>query len=137
MTEKMYKCAYTHCLHHGQKIPQSEAVEDNGKRYHWDCLQTKQDLTEIRRIYYEFIADDVKFPVLAKVLNDLIFKYEFDIDYIKFIVCFIACNYKSKNHKIKSPFTLISLAKEGQGIREKYENNADWWWENFNRKGIN
>lgn len=107
MADKEYICGYQHCLHHGEKVKESEAVVIGRKRYHWDCASIKQELAEIRNIYIDGIDSEVSFTVLSKVLNDLVFKYEMDIDFLKFAVNYYA-DYKIK---LKSPFTLLYLRK--------------------------
>lgn len=86
------------------------------KHYHWDCASIKQEIEEIRNIYYEKIDKDVSFPVLTKVLNDLIFKYELEVEFVKFAVNYYA-DYKVK---VKSPFTLLYLRKNDY-MREKWK----------------
>lgn len=116
MPDKEYVCAYKHCLHHGQKVKSSESVIVGNKHYHWDCAATKQEIEEIRNVYYERIDDTASFPILSKVLNDLVFKYELEIDYIRFAVNYYA-DYKIK---IKSPFTLLYL-RNNEYMRKKWK----------------
>jgi hypothetical protein len=107
VAEREYICSYSHCLHGGAKVKRSEAVVVGRRHYHWDCAAMKQELEEIRNIYAERIDANVSFPILSKVLNDLVFKYEVDIGYLKFAVNYYA-EYKVK---VKSPFTLLYLRK--------------------------
>lgn len=107
MADKEYVCAYKHCLHHGEKVKSSESVVIGKKHYHWDCASIKQEIEEMRNTYYEKIDKDVSFPVLTKVLNDLIFKYELEVEFVKFAINYYA-DYKVK---VKSPFTLLYLRK--------------------------
>lgn len=120
MADKEHICAYKHCLHHGEKVKSSESVIVGKKHYHWDCAATKQEIEEIRSTYYEKIDNDVNFPALSKVLNDLVFKYGLEIDYIKFAVNYYA-DYKIK---IKSPFTLLYLRKNDY-MRKKWEHSKE------------
>ena len=116
MPDREYVCAYKHCLHHGEKVKASEAVVVGKKHYHWDCAATKQEIEEIRNTYVERIDNEVSFPVLSKVLNDLIFKYNMDIDYIRFAINYYA-DYKTK---VKSPFTLLYL-RNNDFMKKKWE----------------
>ena len=116
MADKEYVCAYKHCLHHGERVKSSESVVISKKHYHWDCASIKQEIEEIRNAYYEKIDKDVSFPVLTKVLNDLIFKYELEVEFVKFAVNYYA-DYKVK---VKSPFTLLYLRKNDY-MREKWK----------------
>lgn len=116
MADKEYVCAYKYCLHHGNKVKSSEAVVLGKKYYHWDCAATKQEISEIRNIYIERIDNKASFSIVSKVLNDLVFKYNLEPEFIKFAVCYYA-DYK---FKIKSPFTLLYLRKNNY-MREKWE----------------
>lgn len=118
MADKEYVCAYKYCLHHGDKVKSSESVVVGKKHYHWDCATTKQEIEEIRNIYFEKIDSEASFPVLSKVLNDLVFKYNLEIDFIKFAVNYYA-NYKTK---IKSPFTLLYL-RNNEYMRKRWKAN--------------
>ena len=114
MTEKSYKCAYPHCCH-GGKVSESEAVVDKGKRYHWDCIKTKMDIAEIRTMYIDNIDKDVYVPQLSKVLNDLVFKYDQEIEYIRFAIDYYG-QYKTE---VKSPFSLLYL-RTNKYMKRKY-----------------
>ena len=116
MADKEYVCGYSHCLHHGEKVKSSESVAVGKKHYHWDCAATKQDIDLIRNIYIEDIDKNASIPVLSKIINDLIFKYELEIDFILFSVRYYA-EYKTR---IKSPFTLLYLRKN-DFMKEKWE----------------
>lgn len=111
-----HRCSYSHCLHPGEKVEDSAAVIVNGRYYHWDCAQTRNELQEIRDIYLMKIDSNVHIPVLAKVINDLVFKYNQPIEYVRFGVKYYA------DHKtyIKSPFTLLYL-RSNKIMKQKYE----------------
>lgn len=115
MPDREYVCAYKFCLHHGQKVKSSESVVVGKKHYHWDCAATKQEIEEIRNVYFERIDKNASFPVLSKVLNDLIFKYQLEIDFVKFAVNY----YADYGTKIKSPFTLLYL-RNNDFMRRKW-----------------
>lgn len=116
MPDREYVCAYKHCLYHGEKVKSSEAVVIGKKHYHWDCAATKQEIEEIRNTYIERIDNEAKFPILSKVLNDLVFKYDVDIDYIRFAINYYA-DYKTK---VKSPFALLYL-RNNDFMKKKWE----------------
>jgi hypothetical protein len=116
MVDKVSKCAYPHC-YHGGKVLESEAVVEKGKRYHWDCLKTKRDIAEIRSNYIENVDKEASTMQLSKVLNDLIFKYNEDIEYI----CFSINYYGKYKTEIKSPFALLNLRKNNY-MKLKYNN---------------
>ena len=103
----MHKCSYGHCLHPETEVGDNEAVIISGKYYHWDCAQVKNDIQELRDIYINRIDQKVKIPVLVKVLNDLVFKYNQPIEYIKYALKY----YGDHGTVIKSPFTLLYLRR--------------------------
>lgn len=113
---KTHKCAYVHCLHQGEPVGDDEAVIIGSRYYHWDCAQTKSDIQELRDIYVSRIDPNVKIPVLGKVLNDLVFKYDQPIEYLKFSIK----HFADYGTKIKSPFTLLYL-RTNKVMRLKYE----------------
>lgn len=105
MTDKTYVCGYKYCLHHGEKVNASESVVVGKKHYHWDCAATKQEITDIKNTYIERIDDKADQRIVGKVINDLVFKYNKDLDYIRFCV-----NYRADyGMKTKSPFVLLYL----------------------------
>ena len=116
MTDKECKCAYSHC-YHGGKVFESEAVVEKGKLYHWDCIKTKRDIAEIRSMYIENIDKDVSVMQLSKVLNDLIFKYNEDIEFIWFAIDY----YGKHKTEVKSPFALLYL-RNNKYMKMKYNN---------------
>ena len=122
MPDKEYVCAYKYCLHHGEKVKASESVVIKKKHYHWDCAATKQEIEELRNTYFERIDRDASFPVLSKVLNDLVFKYDLEIDYIRYALNYYA-EYKVK---VKSPFSLLYLRNNDyMRKRWKYSKGGD------------
>lgn len=116
MTEKSYTCAYNHCLHHGEKVDAANSVVIHQKHYHWDCAAIRQEIGEIRNAYLEKIDNKASFPILTKVINDLIFKYGLDIDFVKFAVNY----YGDCQMKIKSPFTLLYL-RNNEYMKKKWQ----------------
>ena len=115
MADKEFVCAHNKCLHHGQRVKNSESVIIGNKHYHWDCAMTKQEIKEIRKTYFEKIDKDANFQVLSKVLNDLIFKYNLEIDFVRFAVEY----YANNKMKIKSPFTLLYL-RSNEYMKKKW-----------------
>lgn len=124
MAEKQYVCGYAHCLHCGQKIPQSEAVVVGGRKYHWDCAAHKQQMQRIRNTYFSELNEETsdkeeeknKFKILAKVLNDLIYKNNVDIDYVEFCIN----HYAAYKWKFKNPLMLCNL-KDNKVMERKWE----------------
>lgn len=122
MPDKERVCAYKYCLHGKEKVKESEAVVIKNKYYHWDCATTKQEIEELRNTYFERIDRDASFPILSKILNDLVFKYDLEIDYIRYALNYYA-EYKVK---VKSPFTLLYLRNNDfMKKRWKYSKGGD------------
>ena len=122
MQDKERVCAYKYCLHGKEKVKESEAVVIKNKYYHWDCAATKQEIEELRNTYFERIDRDASFPILSKILNDLVFKYNLEIDYIRYALNYYA-EYKVK---VKSPFSLLYLRNNDyMRKRWKYSKGGD------------
>lgn len=113
---KTHKCAYAHCLHQGEPVGDDEAIIVSGKYYHWDCIQTKNDIQELRDMYLSGIDSNAKVPVLGKVLNDLVFKYNQPLGYLKYSIK----HFIDYGTKIKSPFTLLYL-RTNKVMQQKYQ----------------
>lgn len=80
---KEYICAYKHCLHCGEKVNSLEATVINGKRYHWDCAQLKQEILDCVNLYMSYIEDKTQYPVASRIINNLVFKNKIPIEYIR------------------------------------------------------
>lgn len=124
MAEKQYVCGYAHCLHYGQKIPQSEAVVVGSRKYHWDCAAHKQQMERIRNTYFnelnEPVEDEIeeknKFKILGKVLNDLIYKDGLEIDYVEFCIN----DHVSYKRKFKSPL-ILRYIRDNKMMKRRWE----------------
>lgn len=104
--DKEYTCGYNHCLHHGEKVKASESVVIGKKHYHMDCAEMKQKINECAKMYMECTDDKTKFPLVAKVLNNLVFRDKVPIDFI-----FERMNFGCKNYAKKSPLSLYDLRR--------------------------
>lgn len=113
---KTYKCAYKYCVHNFEPINEDSAISVGRQKYHWDCLAIKQKIDELRKMYINQIDPNTNFPVISKVLNDLVFKYNQDLDYIQFALEY----YINTKTKIKSPFTLLYL-RNNDLMKKKWE----------------
>src|SRR5574344_283298 len=118
MADRLYVCAYPNCLHHGEKVNSLDSVVISKKHYHWDCAAMKQEIADIRNTYINGIDNTSNIAILSKVLNDLIFKYDLNVDYVKFSIQY----YADCGIKIKSPFSLLYL-RDNDLMKEKWEKN--------------
>ena len=82
MADKEYVCGYKYCLHHGEKVKASEAVIVGKKHYHWDCAETKQKIKECADLYIGYIEDKAQYPMVIKIINNLVFKNNIPVDFI-------------------------------------------------------
>ena len=84
------KCRYKHCdkLHSDTSLNKEEAVlGDNGFYYHPDCYHTKVTIEEIRDLFIGYIDPTLtgkQIAMLIKVINDIVFKKNVDVDYLKY-----------------------------------------------------
>ena len=83
MPNKEYVCAYSHCLHHGERVPASESVVIGKNHYHWDCAAIKQEIQDSAQTYAEYSGDKTQYPLAIRVITTLVFKNQVPIDYIK------------------------------------------------------
>ena len=81
--EKEYICAYKYCLHHGDRVKDSESVVINRKHYHWDCAGMKQEITDCVNTYMSYIEDKTKYPIDYRAINTMVFKNRVPIEYIR------------------------------------------------------
>lgn len=116
MIDNEYVCGYKHCLHRGQMVKESESVVEGNRHYHMDCAITKNGIAYIRNIYADWFDPNVNYAVLMKVINDLVFKYGLDVDYIRYSLEY----YHRTRTKIKSPFVLLYL-RNNRFMKEKWE----------------
>lgn len=96
MADKEYICGYPKCLHHGEKVKKSEAVMIGKKHYHWDCAAMKQEIKECIDLYMENIEDKTQFPIATKIINNLVFKNQVPVEFIKKNIITSGLYYKGK-----------------------------------------
>ena len=70
------KCKYSKCL--------CSDSDDIINSYHTKCLKTKNDISEIKRLFTDNINRNVVFSQLVKVINNIIFNKRIDSEYLKF-----------------------------------------------------
>jgi len=78
--EKTVKCRWgKRCLHKGELIPISKAIEEGkGCYYHPDCLRAKKNCQEIIDLFATELNPNVVFNQLNHVINTLVFEREVD-----------------------------------------------------------
>lgn len=101
---KEYKCNFKHCDCDETLTDENREVL-SGKSYHKKCLQTKNDIIEIRDYYISNVSNTVVVGMLVKTINNIIFDKKVDSQFLKFALEYAVFN----NISIKSPFSLHYL----------------------------
>lgn len=83
MKDKTYVCGYKYCLHKGEPVQGSESVIVGKKHYHWDCAIQKQEIKSCVELYIDCIGDKTQYPTATRIINNLVYKDEVPIDFIK------------------------------------------------------
>ena len=102
--EKKYTCAYSRCLHHGEKVKASESVVIGRNHYHWDCAELKQKIKECIDLYIGYAEDESLYPVANRIINNLIFTSKVPVDYMLKTI-----NLNGKWYKGKPAYVLYGL----------------------------
>lgn len=107
MTEKLYKCGYTHCPHPDDKEPITE-MEKVGKRYyHKKCFYIRDMIQVAATYYFQYIDENAEYKILVGVLNNIIFKKGYSVDLVVFMMKYLV----SHGCKINSPYGLYYVIK--------------------------
>lgn len=79
-------CAYTHCKHESQKIniKEEEYEVDNNRYFHPDCKHEKDTVLEIIDYWCKNIDENVVFSRLRRIVDDIVYKYGYEADYVLF-----------------------------------------------------
>lgn len=140
---KTYKCAFKHCKHENEDIPQNEAVKVGNRYMHDDCSKISENITQIRDIYYEKVSNTVVVKQLVSAINTLVFTKKIDSEYLLF-----ALNYAITNKTpIKSPYGLHYLVdnnrikdawkKKQSSVIKKQIENEEITYEEPNQTSFN
>jgi hypothetical protein len=110
-----YVCGYVHCLHHGEKIKEEDAVIVGKRKFHKDCAEYKQYIDKMKDLYFDNIDKNAKYQEVLGVLNNIIFKKGVDPKFMIFAMEYII----RKKAKVKSPYVLHYLP-ENKLIQQLY-----------------
>lgn len=102
---KEYVCGYKHCLHAGEKVKQEEAKQSGSRYYHPDCLQQKNNMNDVKNLYYEHISKTVVMKNLMKVINNIVLEKHIDSEYLLFAMKYVISNHMTLN----SPYGLYYI----------------------------
>lgn len=112
---KEYKCKYVHCLNPDKKIPEKEVVMVGKQRFHKECAELRERVERIKKIYFDYVDDKADYVQVVGVLNNLIFKKKYDVDYVEFMLKYTVVYVRN----IKSPYILHTIIKNGI-VEKKY-----------------
>lgn len=104
--EKDFTCAYKHCLHHGERVKDSESVVFNRRHYHWDCAGMKQEISACVNMYINSNGDKTQFPAASRIVNDLVFKYNIPAEFVRKMI-----EINSSYYKGRPPYSLYGIRK--------------------------
>lgn len=77
-------CKYANCLHNDREIEKENAVKSGSAYYHKDCLQTRDDIKEIIRLFKEHINPNPVYAQLQSVIKNIIFIKGIQSDFLLF-----------------------------------------------------
>lgn len=106
---KTYKCGYRHCVKPDEKVLETEAVRVGRRYYHPECSKMADKIDVIKKIYFDYIDDKSNYVEVVGVINNLIFKKQYDVDFVEFLMKYTVVY----GGKIKSPYILHVIAKNG------------------------
>lgn len=120
LADREYVCGYPKCLHHGDKVRESEAVVIGKKHYHWDCAAMKKDIKDCVDSYIGLTGDNSQFPIVTRIINTLVFKNKVPVEFIKKNIDLSSTYYLNKPvyilYGLRKLFWEIefNMAKEGK-----------------------
>jgi hypothetical protein len=91
------KCRYNHCRHNNE-VQKEVAVKEGNCYYCPDCYQEKKTKQQIEE-YYSVNMPQTSIQILRKVINQLLYKNNYEAEYILFMLIKIHNN----NLKINNP----------------------------------
>lgn len=106
------KCRYKHCKN-GGNVNKEDAIKEGNSYYCKDCYKEKKTKQEIEEYYINNLPNTT-IQILRKVINDLLYKNNYEAEYVLFIIKKIHIN----RLKINNPFGLVSYCNEGRNIEE-------------------
>ena len=106
------KCRYKYCKNNNQ-VDKSEAIKVGNAYYCKECYKEKTLKQQIEKYYLDNFPQTT-IQILRKVINELLYKNNYEAEYILFIL------EKIYNNKLKlnNPFGIKSYCNEGRNIDE-------------------
>jgi hypothetical protein len=78
-----YKCGFSKCKY-GGTVNKDEAVIENNKYYHKECLHDKKNRIKIRESFLDKVNPNEVYTFLNKVISDIIDNKNVSSDYLLF-----------------------------------------------------
>lgn len=107
--EKEHKCGWTHCPYNKIIKPNEDIKKIGNRYYHAFCSHQKETIEEIVTMFVEQVNGDIVFTTLRGVVNTLIFKQEYDCDYVLYSIRY-AVNHPEM--KLTYPQGLYRVVKD-------------------------
>lgn len=104
------KCRYKYC-HNNNEVNKDDAIKEGSAYYCKECFNEKQLKQQIEQ-YYSTNMPSTAIQILRKVINQLLYKNNYDADYVLYILKKIHNN----NLKINNPFGLINYCNDGRNL---------------------
>ena len=122
---KIYKCYYKNCKYEN-RVSEQDCIKDGNKRYHPECLDEKNTLSEIRTFYLEKINSSEVIVLLNKAINEMIFKKNISPDFLLFTLKYIHSNNMKLNSIFGVYYYINNYKIKNEYKKSKNENKIDF-----------
>lgn len=68
------KCNYSRCFCEDKSLDDEDVVKIKNKRYHSQCYSVSQDINLIKKLFHDYINENVVWTQLNGVINNIIFE---------------------------------------------------------------
>lgn len=106
---KTYKCASKHCTHEFIINNGDEYMKIGNRYYHLDCGHEKLVVDDIIAIFVEQINSNISIPILRNVINTLVHKQNYEIDYVFYAIKYAVAH---PEFKLTYPQGLYRVVKD-------------------------
>lgn len=106
------KCRYKYCKNNNT-VDKEIAIKEGSAYYCPECYREKKLKQQIEQ-YYSVNMPPTSIQILRKVINQLLYKNNYNAEYILFMLMKIYNN----NLKINNPFGLINYCNDGRNLDE-------------------
>lgn len=106
------RCRYKYCPNNNE-VSKEDAIKENGVYYCKSCFKERNLKRQIEE-YYSVNMPPTVISILRKVINQLLYKNNYNAEYILHVLIKIHNN----NFKIYNPFGLINYCNDGRNLDE-------------------